>query len=154
MIELILALSLMAILSAVLMPSLRPFLSNISSSTSITTITKELHFVRSRAIADPNLHVGLFLDTIGTPDSIITFFDDDNDYHYTRGSDRVVMAGFALPEAAILVIPSGFPEAIVFRGDGSAKQSALFLVNQRYNRLDSISVLASTGRIKSTKKVN
>ena len=155
-VEAVLTVALIAILSGLVMPSFRPVIPFLRSSTTVNQIKKELLLARSRALADPNLHTGVFLDTTGSPDSIVTFFDDDNDNLFAPGVDRLWSTGIAIPNTDTLIIPAGFPDVIIFRGNGSAKTSALFLVKSRHRQTayDSISVLASTGRIKVSKGTN
>lgn len=152
--ETILTIVLVVILSVIMMPSLRSMLTFLHSTTTASLIKKEIFLIRSRALADPNLHTGLFLDTTGCPDSVFTFFDDDHDNYFTRGTDRQLNRSIALPETDTLIIPPGYPDVIIFRGNGSAKLSALFVVKKGHKVNDTLSVLASTGRIKLTRGTN
>ena len=132
-------------------PSFWHILPFLHSSTTVNQITKELELIKSRALADPDLHTGMFLDTTGAPDSIFTFFDNDNDNYFTPESDQLFSRCISIPSTDTLMITEGYPDVIIFRGNGSAKLSAHFQVKQGDRMTTTISVLASTGRIKSIK---
>jgi prepilin-type N-terminal cleavage/methylation domain-containing protein len=155
MLEIFVTLAIVSILTLIMYPTLRPFLENIRLRTTATTIKQQLNLAKTRALGDPNIHAGVFLDTTGAPDATFVFSDDDatsmNDNQYIAGKDRVLTPQVKVPKSDTLKIISTYPNVIVFRGDGSAKTSAKFVISNKYGRCDTISVLASTGRIKLTR---
>lgn len=150
LLEAILIIALILMLSIMTVPSLWHILPFLHSSTTVNQITKELELIRSRALADPDLHTGMFLDTTGAPDSIFTFFDNDNDNYFTPETDNLLSRCISLPATDTVIITEGYPDVIIFRGNGSAKLSANFQVKRGDKMSTTISVLASTGRIKTT----
>jgi Tfp pilus assembly protein FimT len=149
--EIFVVLGIMGIMALIAMPTFKPLITNIRLSALVKTVKQELNFVKIRALADPNVHTGFFLDTAGTPDSIVTFLDDNKDNLYTPGTDHLLMPGLSVPTSDTLKITTSYPDVVIFRGDGSAKSSAQFYIKSNFMRCDTISVLASTGRIKWTK---
>jgi Tfp pilus assembly protein FimT len=148
-------LSIIIIVSLIAMPPLKQLIASIRSKTTTTKITKLFNVAKIRALSDPNLHAGIFMDTIGAPDSIVAFLDNNSDNKFTSGTDRLLAQILQLPPSDTLVIPTGFQETIIFRGDGSVKTSAkLFIRNSRNKQISTITVLASTGRIKLTQGTN
>lgn len=154
LIEILVVIGIIIILGFISISPIKSFISHISFSTTATKIKKACSFARIQALSDPNLHTGVFLDTTGMPDSVIVFVDDDKDGLYTQGTDRQLVKVFSLPESDTLRIPYNFPETIIFRGDGSAKASARFLIHGRRNQTSLITVLASTGRINLEKETH
>ena len=155
MIEVIVVLAIIGLLAMVARPSVKPFLEGIRLRTAANTIKQQLILAKTRALGDPNVHAGVSFKTT-FPYSIVAFLDDDpsaiNDYTYTA-NDHVLAPSYSLPKTDTLTLVSG-ANPIVFRGDGSAKARAIFFIYYNYKgvkRGDTISVLASTGRIRITR---
>jgi prepilin-type N-terminal cleavage/methylation domain-containing protein len=151
LVEVIAVIAIIMITGLIARPSFSKFLESMRLRTEANTIKNQLNLAKIRALGDPNVHAGVYLDTCGTRDSTLVFLDDDstaiNDYQYTKGRDHLLMPGFSLPKTDTLTIAAGFPNTIVFRGDGSTKTMGKFFIKNKYGTRDSISVLASTGRI-------
>jgi prepilin-type N-terminal cleavage/methylation domain-containing protein len=153
LVEVIAVLAIVAITGLIARPSFSKFLERIRLRTEANTVKKQLNLAKIRALGDPNVHAGVYLDTQDTPDSILVFLDDDttsgskNDYLYTKGKDHLLMPSFSLPKSDTLRVVSTYPNTIVFRGDGSAKTTGKFFIKNKFGTCDTISVLASTGRV-------
>ena len=156
MVEVLMVIIIIFIMALMARPALKSFSPSFSLHTSAKTIRQMLVLAKSRALGDPNVHAGIYLSNTNFPDSVIAFLDDDatslNDYQYTPGKDHLLAPALKLSRSDTLVIdPSITFNTIVFRGDGSAKTSARFYIKSKFNRCDTISVLASTGRIRLAK---
>lgn len=111
---------------------------------------------RMRAMANPDRQCGVvFRFTPDAPgdDSIFAFLDQAPDKLYTKGVDSLYLRPMVLMgrDGVTASIPEGFPSVIVFRGNGSANVSAK-VVLRRKGMIDTVDVLASTGRIKVVRK--
>jgi Tfp pilus assembly protein FimT len=138
-------------------PALKSFSASIGMHTTAKTIKSELMLAKTRALGDPNVHAGVYFDTAGSPDCVVAFMDDDttsmNDYQYTQGKDHLLCPPYKLPNYDTLRILSSSPfRTVVFRGDGSAKTSARIYISNKLKRGDTLTVLASTGRIRLMRK--
>ena len=108
---------------------------------------------RSRATSNAFLHAGMVfkVKTAPTPDSACAFIDRSKPINnaFDAGTDSLYKIGleFKDKEGIQMSIPSGFPSAIVFRGDGSANASAKVVLTLGVFQ-DTVDVLASTGRVR------
>jgi prepilin-type N-terminal cleavage/methylation domain-containing protein len=147
LVELMAVIAIIAITGLIARPSISKFLESLRLRTEANTIKNQLNLAKIRALGDPNVHAGVYLDTSGTPDSTVVFLDDDNNNQYTKGNDHLLMPIFLFPKSDTLKIESNNPNTIIFRGDGSTKTPGKFFIKNKYGTCDTISVLASTGRI-------
>lgn len=145
--EILVVTIIIGIVAALGIAPMRSFIAATFSETTAKKIQKGCNLAKIRAFSDPNLHTGIFLDTTGFPDSVYFFFDNDKNSLYTRTSDRLLLPAVEIPNTDTLKIASGFPETIIFRGDGSAKASANFTINSPKKRASTLTILASTGKI-------
>jgi prepilin-type N-terminal cleavage/methylation domain-containing protein len=142
-------------------PPVKSFLENNNLKIAANMVKNQLVLAKTRALANPDIHAGVYFDTGGCPDTILAFLDDDNssstsrnNNQYTKDKDHILMGAISLPKKDTLKNISGNNgnnDVVVFRGDGSAKKSVSLIVSDNNNRSYTISVLASTGRIKVTK---
>jgi prepilin-type N-terminal cleavage/methylation domain-containing protein len=152
--ELCIVIVIIGIMALFARPSIRPFIENIRLRSAVNTTKQHLIVAKTRALGDPNVHAGVFFNATSVPYSVVAFLDDNpdtvNDNLYTQGKDHILCPSYSLSKSDTLKLISG-TNPVVFRGDGSAKASAKFFVYSLVNGKlfgDTISVLASTGRIK------
>ncbi len=128
---------------------MKNYLRGIDFRNSCENIKRLIQTGQSRAMANPNIHIGIYFDRGSTPNKAFLFQDKKNptDYSY----DGVADPGYLQPEVlkkgiTFQPIP-GQPDEIIFRGDGSAWQSMRICLTDG-NRKDTLDVLASTGRVR------
>jgi type II secretory pathway pseudopilin PulG len=150
LIESLVVVLMIGIIAAVAVPNLTPMLESIKLRTATLAVQRLLVAARTRSIADPNVHYGVYF-----PDSYNAYIFPDNaaggtDYKVDAGDTASIYLGrYKLPKRITLDNLSTLHErCIVFRGDGSAKYGGDIFVFNRYNKKKTISVLATTGRIK------
>jgi len=153
MMELLIVIAIVSIVAALARPSVKPYLESMRLRSAANAVKQQLVLAKTRALGDANLHTGVYFNTVANPDITQPFIDNNNNNQYDSGSDQVYMPAFKLPVTDTLKIiadPLG-NSAVIFRGDGSAKSNITICIAGPYNKCDTISVLASTGRIKITK---
>ena len=118
------------------------------------------HFIltaRLRAVSNTERHCGVvfrFHPSVTVNDTVFAFLDaSPPDNNYTKGKDSLYLRPFILykRDKIASVIPAGYPTVIVFRGDGSATLSAKVVLTLK-TRQDTVTVLASTGKVKAVLK--
>ena len=151
--ELLIVIAIASILAVVARPSIKSLIEGFRLRSAANTVKHQLIYAKTRALGDPNVHAGVFLNTVA-PYSSVAFLDDDadtmNDYIYIEGNDHILIPTYLFPKTNTLTILSG-TNPVVFRGDGSAKASITFSITNTSGKSYTISVLASTGRIKVTR---
>jgi type IV fimbrial biogenesis protein FimT len=150
MMELLVVIAIVSIVAALARPSVKPYLESLRLRSAANAVKQQLVLAKTRAIGDPNLHCGVYFGVGALSDTALSFFDVNSDNNYTAGTDQIFMPASVLPISDTLKIVSGI-NPVIFRGDGSAKYSLKICISNGYNKCDTISVLASTGRIKITK---
>jgi Tfp pilus assembly protein FimT len=120
------------------------------------------HFLmnaRMRAVSSPDRHCGVAFrfHAAGSKfdDSVFAFLDTSpGDNLYTPGVDQLYLSAYVIPRkqaiTAVMAVPSGLTGEVLFRGDGSATASVKVALNLK-GFLDTVDVLASTGRVKVSK---
>jgi Tfp pilus assembly protein FimT len=153
-IELMMVIIILGFLAALAVPNLVPMVDMIKLRTAANAVKRQMIIARTRALSDPNVHVGVCIDTRTNPNRSFVFFDvaTGTAYH-NDASDPVYMGEYRVPKNIWDSIPSvangGISDSVVvFRGDGSAKNGGTVILKNRYGRIRTISVLASTGRVK------
>ncbi len=123
--------------------------------TAANAIKRQLIIARTRAIADPNIHVGVYIDRRVTPNRSFVFLDLPAGIlnHYDWNSDPMYMGQYNAPNGVVDSLPpvaaGGITDSVVvFRGDGSAKNGGSIIVKNSLGTIRTISVLPSTGRYK------
>jgi prepilin-type N-terminal cleavage/methylation domain-containing protein len=154
LIESLVVILMVGILAAVAVPNFMPMLESMKLRTATLNIQRLLVAARTRSIADPGVHYGVYF-----PDSMNAYIFPDNaaggtDYQVDAGDTASIYLGrFKLPNriyvcSLYIALPSLHERCIVFRGDGSAKYGGNIYISNRYKKLKTINVLATTGRIK------
>jgi prepilin-type N-terminal cleavage/methylation domain-containing protein len=159
LLEVLAVITIIGILAAVARPSVVSYLEGLRLRTASNAVKQQIILAKTRALGDPNIHCGVYFDTSSSPDVVKTFLDTNSNNVYNAGIDQLFMPAYKLPKTDTLKILSNSnisdPKAIIFRGDGSAKASLKLCIVSSYknkssnkNPCDTISVLASTGRIR------
>jgi prepilin-type N-terminal cleavage/methylation domain-containing protein len=149
--EMMIAVVIVGILAAAAIPNFTPMLEMMKLRTAAVGVQRTLVAARTRAIADPNVHCGVVFF-----DSLCTIFPDSLSTGTAYSADPQEIANkylgtYKLPRKVFVYSLSTNPitnQCIVFRGDGSAKNGGSVYVVNRYNKKRTISVLATTGKIK------
>jgi type II secretory pathway pseudopilin PulG len=152
-VELLIICVIVGILAAVATPFMSPMVELVKLRTAADTIKRQMIAARTRALSDPNTHVGVYIDQSVTPNQSFIFFDvaGGTAYQYDAGTDPIYMGAYQVPRGISDSIPTtgGITNnCVVYRGDGSAKTGGSIILVNRYGRIRTVSVLASTGRIK------
>jgi prepilin-type N-terminal cleavage/methylation domain-containing protein len=154
-IEILVVIILISLMAVIASPSIKSFNESIKLRTASNTIKQRLFLARARALGDASMHCGMYFDTLYNPDRIIVFYDNDstsvNDNSYSVNKDQLYMPEYKMPRnIKISLSGTGNNKVIVFRGDGSAKTPVpvVTVINTISGKTKSISVLASTGRIR------
>jgi type II secretory pathway pseudopilin PulG len=148
-VELIVVILIIGIMSAAAIPNIATMVELIKLRTAANSVKRQLIVARTRALSDPNTHVGF-----GIMDSVKTcvFFDTISPASNKRdAADPFYLGVNKLPKNIKLVIPAsgGFVDSVViFRGDGSAKYGGAVQVVNRFGKKRTVNVLPSTGRVK------
>jgi Tfp pilus assembly protein FimT len=143
--EIVVVVAIALVLATLAVPSFATFIKNLRLQSTENTIKRQLMAAKIRALANPLVHCGVYLDESRTR----IFFDQDNSGTYNSG-DITYQAPFDFPEGITLEVPTGYFPEIIFRGNGSASLSGKAIVSNSA-RADTIEVLASTGRIRVKK---
>jgi prepilin-type N-terminal cleavage/methylation domain-containing protein len=147
LLESIVVIVISGVLAAAVIPKFSPMHESLKLRTAAYNVQRSLLAARTRAIADPSIHCGvvfkdsttiiIYPDTSGTP-YIVNLLDTASKY----------LGTYKMPKNIFLKEVSDSNHCIVFRGDGSAKYGGSVYVYNKYNIKRTISVLATTGRIK------
>lgn len=153
LLELMVAILILGLLSAAVIPKMLPLLEDFRLKTAANAIKHQLYLARSRSLGDPQIHCGVVFDTLKIPNTVQTFIDDGvpvGNNQYDLGSDHLFLSAYTLPSTLQLKISgAGHTNVVIFRGDGSAKIPGLTLtITNSLNKTKCVSVLPSTGRIK------
>lgn len=118
----------------------------------VAGIRKLIQTARSRAMSNPSVHCGVSFDLGSVPPRAFLFEDSyaPGAYAYDPEKDKPYLAPLVLPKKTVLSIPAEYPPALIYRGDGSAYLSAMVIVESPGFK-DTVDVLASTGRVRSTR---
>jgi hypothetical protein len=128
---------------------MKNYLRNIEFRNSGENIKRLIQLAQSRAMANPNIHIGVYFDRAKNPNKAFLFQDKANpqNYEYDASGDPAYMQPEVLKRGIVFEALTGYPEEIVFRGDGSAWKSMKILITDGV-RKDTLDVLASTGRVR------
>lgn len=154
-IELLIVIVVLLILSSIAIPIGRKTTEYLKLKTTGDQIKNLLKVAQSKAMADPQVHCGVYLfpgTGSGNGKEYSMFFDVNGNNLYDETIDEIYMGTYALTSGMTLSIPQvgGITDnVIVFRGDGSAKFGGSVILKNSSGLQDSIHVLASTGRIKT-----
>ena len=147
LVETLIAIVMIGIVAAAVVPKISPMLETLKLRTAAYNVQRSLLAARTRAIADPSIHCGVvFKDST----SIIIYPDTSGAPYIVNVLDTACkyLGTYKMPKNIFLKEVSDSNHCIVFRGDGSAKYGGSVYVYNKYNIRRTISVLATTGRIK------
>lgn len=153
-VELMMVVLIIAVLAAVAVPNMVPMIDLIKLRTGADGIKRQMIAARTRALSDPNTHVGVYINQSVTPNTSFIFLDVGGTAdQYDAGTDKIYMGIHSVPKGIWDSIPTvgngGVTNnAVVFRGDGSAKTGGSVIVKNRFGKIRIVNVLASTGRVK------
>ncbi|MDB5105448.1 MAG: hypothetical protein JWP91_3137 [Fibrobacteres bacterium] len=104
---------------------------------------------QSKAMGNPNVHIGVFFDRSTTPHKAFLFQDKLNpaSYRYDGSGDPAYLQPEKLKAGMSFKTIPGYPPEIVFRGDGSAWKSMKIILTDGTLQ-DTLDILASTGRVR------
>jgi hypothetical protein len=128
---------------------MKNYLRRLEFKTSSQNIKRLIQTAQSKAMANPNIHVGAYFDMSKTPHRVILFHDRINpaSYQYDGSGDVSYLQPEVLKVGTYFMPVTGYPDEIVFRGDGSAwKSFKIVITNGTLN--DTLDILASTGRVR------
>lgn len=144
-----LAVVLLSIACALAFIPMRNYLRNIEFKNSGQNIKRLIQTAQSKAMANPNVHIGIYFDRSKTPHKAFLFQDKANPsgYEYDGASDPPYLQPEVLKRGVKFETLPGQPDEIIFRGDGSAWKSMKICLSDGTRR-DTLDVLASTGRVR------
>jgi prepilin-type N-terminal cleavage/methylation domain-containing protein len=150
--ELVVSLAVILVMACFAIPSLSSYLKSIKQRETVTACKRALQTARAKALSNPAVHCGVHFDVYAKPQTIQLFLDTYNpsDNVYEPGKDKDFLAPIPIDSGATLYVVANHPAAILFRGDGSAFRSGK-LISRSAGLIDTIDVLASTGRIRIKK---
>ncbi|MBD3242607.1 MAG: prepilin-type N-terminal cleavage/methylation domain-containing protein, partial [Chitinivibrionales bacterium] len=124
MLEVLMVLVMMAIVAMIATPSMSGMLRGMRLRSATDNVKNQLLAARFRAVANPEVHCGVYFD-IANGRSVI-FFDNggSSKYSFSASDDELHGAYRQLPSGIVFSLPSSNAitnEVVVFRGDGSAK---------------------------------
>lgn len=151
MLELLVVVVISGIVAAWTVPNFLKMVEKTKLTAAANTIKRQILMARVRAISDPYKHCGLAVDV--NNQKTYVFFDSLTPYAINPTDTIDKYAGvFIIPQGITLSIPGGGTgiqnNCVVFRGDGSAKFGGSVQVQNRYNAIKTINIVASTGRVK------
>lgn len=151
--EVIAALAVVGVVAGIAVKPLNGLAQRIKLQGAANSIKHLLLNARLRAVANPDRQCGVVFRLSSDPtkdDTLFAFLDKNpSDKIYTKGVDSLYLSAYVVKkETGVQVtIPAGYPNVVVFRGDGSASASAKMLLSLK-GMMDTVDVLASTGRIR------
>lgn len=149
LLEIIVTLVIISLMAVLSVNPMKNYLRRLEFKNSSQNIKRLIQTAQSKAMANPNIHVGVYFDISKTPNMVMLFLDKANpkSYRYDGPSDTPYLQPEVLPKGTTLKPLSGYPDEIVFRGDGSAWKSHKIVITNG-NLSDTLDVLASTGRVR------
>ncbi len=148
-IEIIAALTLLSLLGALSIRPMKTYVRRLNFDSSVNGLKGLILTAKSRAIANPSVHCGVFFDVQADPQRILAFQDqtDPESYTYEAGKDKSYLQPYVLKTGIRIALVPDYPPSIIFRGDGSAYVSVKVIITDG-TLTDTVDVLARTGRIK------
>jgi Tfp pilus assembly protein FimT len=139
------------VLAAIALPSIGGVARAMRLRSAVDAVKNQIFVARIRAVANPNVHCGVFFD-VAEARSLV-FYDNGSgsEYSFDPAGDEVFGNTYSLPSGITFSLPSSNAftnSAIVFRGDGSAKHGGSIEIKDADENTRLVDVLASTGRVK------
>jgi type II secretory pathway pseudopilin PulG len=152
LLEILVVVLIIVIMGALAKSPMTRYLRTLEQKNAVVGIRKLVQTARSRAMANPSVHCGVYFDMASVPPKVQLFQDtfSPGSYAYDAGKDTPYQEAFTLPRGTSLAVPIPYPASIIYRGDGSAFLSAKVLVRSAAFT-DTLDVLASTGRVRSSR---
>lgn len=147
MVELLVIMALLALMALLARPSYRRFILAMRLRAATNVVKNQLVAAKSRAVANPQTHCGVHFDPSADPPRSFMFFDKDNTNGYSA-ADRRYLGTEELPEGVTMTVNNMLNNAIVYRGDGSARHGGSITLSDGHAG-KTIDVLAATGRIRT-----
>lgn len=149
LLEITVVVAIVGIMALLTVHPMRNYLRRLEFKNSSQNIKHLIQAAQSKAMANPNMHIGVYFDLSTTPNRVLTFQDKTNPttYQYDGNADPAYLAPEPLKQGTSFQLLAGYPDEIVFRGDGSAWKS-LKIVLTNGTLKDTLDVLASTGRVR------
>jgi Tfp pilus assembly protein FimT len=124
------------------------YIRRLEFNNSAHNIKRLIGTAQSRAMANPNVHIGVYFDLTRNPHKVFLFQDKEMPgfYQYDGAGDPAYLQPETLKRGAVFKPIPGYPREIVFRGDGSAYKSMKIVITDGILK-DTLDILASTGRI-------
>jgi prepilin-type N-terminal cleavage/methylation domain-containing protein len=151
--EVMISLIVVAIVTSLVMKPVTGILQRMKLQNTAEGVKHLLLNARMRAVSNSQRHCGVVFQLDPNPlidDKVFAFMDESPfDNIYTKGKDTPYGNAFIIPKKYRIKasIPKNFPTVVVFRADGSANSSAKLALTLN-NFIDTVDVLASTGRVK------
>lgn len=147
--EIMIAAGILSLLAALSIRPMKGYLRRMEFQNNSQNVKHLVQLAQSKAMGNPNVHIGVYFNRSTTPHRVMLFQDLANPaaYNYDGTGDPAYLAPTILKKGISLQMVSGYPDEIVFRGDGSAwKSMKVVLTNGTLK--DTLDVLASTGRVR------
>ncbi|MBD3419983.1 MAG: hypothetical protein GF398_07700 [Chitinivibrionales bacterium] len=147
-IELITAIAIAGILTAVGWPVFNHMVARRQVVNGVNVVKSTLDVANSRAIANPRVHCGVYFDVDAKPPRMTVFFDDIYNNKYDPGYDRVYLNPVSLDNNVSISIVDMPDDVAIYRGDGSLKYGVKFKIKHNaYANEKTIEIAKSTGSI-------
>jgi prepilin-type N-terminal cleavage/methylation domain-containing protein len=146
LVEILSAVAIIGILALAFRNPMSKYLTRLEFNKSVDNLKRLIQTCQSKAMANPSVHIGVHFDR--TRHRAVPFQDRVNPalYQYDP-TDPAYLQPVALKRGLRFLAVPGFPDDIVFRGDGSAYRSFKMVVTDGTLK-DTLDVLASTGRVR------
>ena len=150
--EIMIALAIISLLTALSVRPMKGYIRRMEFRSNSQNIKHLVQTAQSRAMANPNVHIGVYFDKASKPNRVLLFQDIIADNNYDAAKDSSYMAPVVFkPGIVIKSVPNYPDDEIVFRGDGSAWKSLKVILAYapvKDTLKDTLDVLASTGRVR------
>lgn len=150
LLEILIAAGILSLLAGLSVRPMKDYLRRVDFQNNSQNIKRLVQTAQSKAMGNPNVHIGVFLDRVSTPNRVALFQDLGNPsaYNYDKNADPAYLAPAILKKGILIkTIAPYTDDEIVFRGDGSAWKSMKVLLTNGTLK-DTLDVLASTGRVR------
>lgn len=147
LVELVIVLAVLGVLAITLRNPMKDYLRRVEFNNTVDHVKRLIQTCQTRAMTNPNLHIGLWFDFKGG--RAVPFQDQANPslYQYDGAGDPAYLQAAQLKRGVRFLPVAGFPDVVIFRGDGSTYRSLKVVVTDGVLK-DTLDVLASTGRVR------
>lgn len=148
LLEILIVVAIAGIIASLSARPMGNYVSRLRFKNSLDEIKRLVQTTKSRSMMNPQVHCGIYFDSKSKPPRILSFknLNDPKNHEYEPGPDSLILIPVVLKKDISLSPVPGYPETIVFRGDGSAYTTAKVVV--RFQDIsDTLQILASTGHV-------